>query len=138
MKFALIALALLLTASSPAAAHSKMSGSTPKSGETVAPGLDTLKLTFDRKVRLTVVDMSQAPDGMDLDSLMGSMDGEEKHAVEGETAVNLTTPLPKGFVDEASLAFEELETGVYMLHWIAVAMDGHTMKGNVHFAVGEQ
>lgn len=137
MKFALLALAFLLAASSPAAEHSKMSGSKPQSGETVEAGLDTLLLSFDRKVRLTVVEMHKAPDGMNLSSLMESMGDEKSHAVEGQTAIDVTSSLPKGFVDETSVDFDALEVGVYMLHWIAVAMDGHTMEGNVHFAVGE-
>ena len=137
MKSILSALALLIAAASTAAAHSKMSGSTPASGVTVEAGLETLTLTFDRKVRLTLVDMHQAPDGMELEAIMASMSEDADHSIEGLRAVEITSDTPKSFVDEASIAFDALATGVYMVHWIAVAMDGHTMEGYLHFAVSE-
>ena len=137
MKFLLSALTLLLVSATTAAAHSKMSGSTPASGETVEAGIETLSLTFDRKVRLTLVNMHQAPDGMELEAIMALMGEDADHTLEGQTEVEITSDMPKSFVDEASIAFDELETGVYMVHWIAVAMDGHTMEGDVHFAVSE-
>ena len=137
MKFVLSAFALLMAVASTAAAHSKMSGSSPASGATVEAGLETLSLTFDRKVRLTLVDMHHAPEGMDLEAIMASMSEDADHRIEGLRAVEITSDLPKSFVDEASIAFDGLATGVYMVHWIAVAMDGHTMEGDVHFAVSE-
>jgi len=137
MKSFLSALALLMVSATTAAAHSKMSGSTPASGETVEADLETLLLTFDQKVRLTLVDMHQAPEGMELDAIMASMGEDADHAVEGQTEVEITSDMPKSFVDEASIAFDGLEPGIYVVHWIAVAMDGHTMEGDVHFAVSE-
>lgn len=137
MKSFITALALLLIATTSALAHSKMSGSTPSSGETAEAGLEVLDLTFDRKVRLTRVDMHQAPEGMTLESVMQTMKEGQDHDIEGQTAVELTSDLPKSFVDEVSLGFSPLEAGVYMVHWIAVALDGHTMEGDIHFAVSE-
>lgn len=137
MKSILSALVLLMAAATTAVAHSKMSGSTPASGDTVEVGLETLSLTFDRKVRLTLLDMHQALDGMDLEAIMASMSENTDHTIEGQRAVEITSDIPKSFVDEASIAFDGLATGVYMVHWIAVAMDGHTMEGDVHFAVSE-
>ena len=137
MKSILSALVLLMAAATTAAAHSKMSGSTPASGDTVEVGLETLSLTFDRKVRLALLDMHQAPDGMDLEAIMASMSENADHTIEGQRAVEITSDIPKSFVDEASITFDGLGTGVYMVHWIAVAMDGHTMEGGVHFAVSE-
>ena len=64
------------------------------------------------------------------------MEGQD-HDIEGQAAVELTSDLPKSFVDEVSLGFSPLEAGVYMVHWIAVALDGHTMEGDIHFAVSE-
>lgn len=137
MKSILSALVLLMAATTTAAAHSKMSGSTPASGDTVEVGLETLSLTFDRKVRLTLLDMHQAPYGMDLEAIMASMKQNADHTIEGQRAVEITSAIPKSFVDEASITFDGLGIGVYMVHWIAVAMDGHTMEGDVHFAVSE-
>lgn len=137
MKSFITALALLLIATTSALAHSKMSGSTPSSGETAEAGLEVLDLTFDRKVRLTRVDMHEAPEGMTLESVMQTMKEGQDHDIEGQTAVELTSDLPKSFVDEVSLGFSPLEAGVYMVHWIAVALDGHTMEGDIHFAVSE-
>lgn len=132
----LAALAALIAAAGPALAHSKMSGSTPAKGETVAAGLDALDLRFDRKVRLTRVDLDRAPEGTDLDALAARL-GEDDKPVEldGQTAVELTGNLPKGFVDTATLRFEPLPPGVYWLYWIAIAQDGHVMTGDVPFAV---
>ncbi|MAV46355.1 MAG: copper resistance protein CopC [Alphaproteobacteria bacterium TMED89] len=137
MKSFITALALLLIATTSALAHSKMSGSTPSSGDTAEAGLEVLDLTFDRKVRLTRVDMHQAPEGMTLESVMKTMMEGQDHDIEGQAAVELTSDLPKSFVDEVSLGFSPLEAGVYMVHWIAVALDGHTMEGDIHFAVSE-
>lgn len=131
------ALALMIFATSNAAAHSKMSGSTPASGETVESGLETLSLSFDRKVRLTLVKMHQAPEGVALEAIMASMGEDADHNIEEQSEVTITSEMPKSFVDETSIAFEGLETGVYMVHWIAVALDGHTMEGDVHFAVSK-
>ena len=137
MKSFITALALLLIATTSALAHSKMSGSTPSSGDTAEAGLEVLDLTFDRKVRLTRVDMHQAPEGMTLESVMKTMMEGQDHDIEGQAAVELTSDLPKSFVDEVPLGFSPLEAGVYMVHWIAVALDGHTMEGDIHFAVSE-
>ena len=137
MKSFITALALLLIATTSALAHSKMSGSTPSSGDTAEAGLEVLDLTFDRKVRLTRVDMHQAPEGMTLESVMKTMMEGQDHDIEGQAAVELTSDLPKSFVDEVSLGFSPLEAGVYMVHWIAVALDGHTMEGDINFAVSE-
>ena len=137
MKSILSALALLMAAAATAAAHSKMSGSTLPSGDTVEVGLETLSLTFDRKVRLTLLNMHKAPEGLDLEAIMASMSENADQTIEGQRAVEITSDIPKSFVDEASINFDGLGTGVYMVHWIAVAMDGHTMEGDVHFAVSE-
>lgn len=137
MKSLLLSLTLLVIASSSALAHSKMAGSTPASGDTVEAGLEAISLTFDRKVRLTRVDMHQAPEGMDMETIMSSMGEDQVHDVEGQTDVEITSDIPKSFVDEASIEFSALDAGVYMVHWIAVALDGHTMEGEIHFAVSE-
>ena len=137
MKSLLSALTLFMVSATTAAAHSKMSGSRPASGETVVAGIETLSLTFDRRIRLTLVNMHQAPDGMELEAIMESMGEGADHTLEGQTEVEITSDMPKSFIDEASITFDGLETGVYMMHWIAVAMDGHTMEGDVHFAVSE-
>lgn len=118
-----------------ALAHSKMSGSTPGNGSKVESLIENIELTFDRKVRLTLVDMHEAPEGTDLEEIMAMMGEDMDHEVEGQTPVAMSSTLPKGFVDSATVSFDPLEVGVYMLHWIAIAQDGHVMEGDVHFAV---
>lgn len=130
-----VTLSLTLPLADTALAHSKMSGSTPDKGETVAAGLDQFELRFDRKVRLTRVDLSRAPEDLDLDALTAQLTGDAQPEIEGLQAQALTSKLPKGFVDEASLSFESLPAGVYVLHWIAIAQDGHVMSGTVPFGV---
>ena len=126
----LIALLALLTISNAALGHSKMSGSSPENGATVEAGLTAVSLTFDRKVRLTRVMLAATPAEMTLSEVMSK--GEK---LEDMAEVALTSALPKGFVQAVEIAFEPLNAGVYWLHWIAVAQDGHTMTGDVHFAV---
>ncbi|MDA8553225.1 copper resistance protein CopC [Alphaproteobacteria bacterium] len=131
-KLVLAALAMLML-NAPALAHSKVSGSTPENGETVAE-LDQVMLKFERKVRLTVVELNAVPAGVTMDTLMAH-DSDEP--VEGAEAVALISDLPKGFVDGATVEFDPLASGVFWLSWIAVAQDGHVMEGDVHFAVAE-
>lgn len=128
----ILAFIALLTINTAAFAHSKMSGSTPSDGATAATGLDTVTLQFDRKVRLTVVSVQSAPEGTMLDTMMAMEDSE---GMEGMGEIELTTNLPKGFINETEVQFQALPAGAYWLHWIAIAQDGHTMNGNVRFAV---
>ena len=119
----------------PALAHSKMSGSTPAKGETVPAGLETLALTFDRKVRLTRVVLDQAPASADLAEITASMAENPGLKIKGAAPIALTSKLPKGFLDSLEVKVDSLDAGVYVLRWIALAEDGHTMKGAVPFSV---
>lgn len=92
----------------PVYAHSQMSDSIPANMTSAREDLDTLQLKFNRKVRLTVVEVSL---------------NEQKAEVE----------FPKGFVKEAEVKFQNLGIGCYDWRWIAVAQDGHTMEGMGHF-----
>ena len=129
MNRVILAIIALLTLNTTAFAHSKMSGSTPSDGATAAAGLETVTLQFDRKVRLTVVTVDAAPEGIMLDTMMATEDGE------GLEAIALTAKLPKGFIEETDIQFDALPAGTYWLQWIAIAQDGHTMEGQVRFAV---
>ncbi|MAH87554.1 MAG: hypothetical protein CMF26_02960 [Kiloniella sp.] len=129
------ALLVCFSLATPALSHSKMSGSNPASGTSVGVGIDSIELVFDRAVRLTRVDLVQAPDQMDLEMMMAMMTNGEMQDLEGQIEVEIASKLPRGFVDSTRVNFEGLEHGIYMLHWIAIAQDGHTMKGDVHFAV---
>ncbi len=126
----LIALIALLSINTVAFGHSKMSGSTPEDGATVEAGLAAVSLTFDRKVRLTRVMLAAAPAEMTLAAVMSDVE-----ALENQAEIGVLSELPKGFVEETEIDFDPLTPGVYKLHWIAVAQDGHTMEGKVHFAV---
>ena len=127
-----LALVALLTFNTAAFGHSKMSGSTPSDGATAAAGMETVALQFDRKVRLTVVTVQAAPKGTMLDAMMALEDSE---GMEHMGDIDLNSELPKGFIDETEIQFGALPAGAYWLHWIAIAQDGHTMNGNVRFAV---
>ena len=132
MNRVILAIIALLTLNTTAFAHSKMSGSTPSDGATAAAGLETVTLQFDRKVRLTVVTVDAAPEGIMLDTMMATEDGE---GLEGLEAIALTAKLTKGFIEETDIQFDALPAGTYWLQWIAIAQDGHTMEGQVRFAV---
>ena len=132
-KLLLAAFALLLL-NSPAFSHSKVSGSMPENGATVEEALDEVMLKFERKVRLTVVEVHAAPDGVTLEALM---EHKGDAPIDGMETIELASKLPKGFVDAATVGFSPLDTGVFQLSWIAIAQDGHVMEGDVYFAVSE-
>ena len=100
--------------------------------EAAAPVKELLK--FERKVRLTVVEVHAAPDGGTLEALM---EHEGDAPIDGMETIELASKLPKGFVDAATVGFSPLDTGVFQLSWIAIAQDGHVMEGDVYFAVSE-
>ena len=60
---------------------------------------------------------------------------EDSEGMENMGDIDLNSELPKGFIDETEIQFGALPAGAYWLHWIAIAQDGHTMNGNVRFAV---
>lgn len=128
----ILAFIALFTMHTTVFAHSKMSGSMPSDGATAATGLDVVTLQFDRKVRLTVVSVQAVPEGTMLDTIMAM---ENNEGMEGMSDIELTSKLPKGFIDATDIQFQALPAGAYWLHWIAIAQDGHTMNGNVRFAV---
>lgn len=109
--FVAASLAALVT-TAPAFAHSKMFESVPPSMASVDEGIEELVLKFDRKVRLTVVEVKVGEDTIEVE-------------------------FPNGFVEEAVVSFEALGPGYYDWSWVAIAQDGHTMEGEGQFLVGD-
>lgn len=115
-RFIVIIAALFITFATVATAwsHAKISNSTPADGATVAAGLDTVTMNFSKDVRMTMV------------KLVRSSDGAE---------VAIMSDMPKGFTRAVSVTVAPLAGGPYEAHWIAVAKDGHVMKGSFSFTV---
>ena len=113
IRSAIVALALALAAGA-AFAHSKMMQSTPANGAAVAAGLSAIKLQFAKPVRLTLVNIVRADDASEVKS---------------------TTPIADAFIEAQEFAVPPLAAGKYDIAWVAVAKDGHVMKGTISFQV---
>ena len=100
---------------SPAAfAHSKATASAPEQGSVIKPGLEKIVLGFAKPVRLTVATL-KADNGL--------ADARLKPEASGGFA--------KSFAFPAKLT----EAGAYAVEWVAIATDGHVMRGTLRFEV---
>jgi methionine-rich copper-binding protein CopC len=95
-------------------AHAKMVASVPKDGATVAAGLSEIALEFSKPLRLTLVRVHRGTD---------------------DKSIPLASALPTAFAASAKVTVDALAEGNYDVTWIAVAEDGHVMKGSFAFTV---
>ncbi len=102
---------------SPAFAHGKMLTTIPADGTKVAIGLSKIALNFSKPMRITK-----------LKILRNSNGSEQK------SEVGLRNAVPKSFAQSFDIKVSPLEIGTYVVNWIAVAKDGHVMKGHFMFS----
>ncbi|MGB0843669.1 MAG: copper resistance CopC family protein [Alphaproteobacteria bacterium] len=125
----LISLLVLLMFPSSAMAHSKAKTNVPETGSVVAAGIDELRINFSKKVRVTKFEMHKVKH-VTSDKLPNA-------SVSEVTDVLLSEPISKAFTKQLKISFEPLSTGDYKYSWIAIARDGHKLKGKGHFGVSD-
>ncbi len=113
---ALVALAILLGASPPAAAHAELVDTDPAEGAVVETAPDTVTLTFSEPVRLTSQQIAVYDAQGDPVASTSGANGEEVR------------------VDLAGAA--ELPDGTYVVSWNVLSGDGHPISGALTFSVG--
>ena len=105
--------ATLALSATMALAHSKKEGTLPADGAVVEAVPETIELRFNDGMRLTKVEMTHA----------------EKHT---ET---LELGDQTGFVKEVSVPMISMGSGVYLIEWRGLGVDGHPMNGSFTFEV---
>jgi copper transport protein len=113
---ALVALALVLLGSGPAAAHAELVSTDPAEGAVVDTAPDAVTLTFNEPVRLTAQEIA-----------VYDAEGEAVDAEAGATGTDVTVELP-GAAD--------LADGTYVVSWNVLSGDGHPIAGALSFSVG--
>jgi methionine-rich copper-binding protein CopC len=111
---AALAAVIAIAATLAAFAHAKMVASVPEDGATVASGLSEIALLFSKPLRLTLVRVHRGTD---------------------DKNIPLANALPTAFAASAKVTVAALPEGDYDVSWIAVAEDGHVMKGSFAFTV---
>ncbi|MEO0672550.1 MAG: copper resistance CopC family protein [Pseudomonadota bacterium] len=106
--------ALLVVVAVPAASHSKVGKSTPAEGSVVPAGLKEIVLAFTKPVRLTVA------------TLKGDA---------GASGTRLEPRKAAGFAKSYAFDTAPMAAGAYAVEWVAVAQDGHVMRGALRFEV---
>ncbi|WP_010304345.1 copper resistance CopC family protein [Kurthia senegalensis] len=105
--------ALLTTMGTPAFAHSEMSSSSPKDGETVTTQLDEISLSFAGKI--------EKGSSIEVTEKDGKKVAIEKIDINKE---------------KLTATFEEpLENNEYTVDWDVISGDGHPLEGNYSFTV---
>lgn len=112
---ALVLVAAVLGASSPASAHNSMASSTPEDGSTVTAPLDVARFVFTKDVPLETLTVTLTDPSGVRTTLPGSTHGAD--------AKEVVTPLPA------------LADGAHTLRWRLVSADGHAITGRVSFTV---
>lgn len=113
----LAALAWSVVAATPAAAHANLVGTQPAYGTVLAPEHDEVSVTFDEPVTAAGTGLTVL--GRDGDRVTT---GDIRYA-DGDRTVRAT--LPAGLPD-----------GTYLLSWVVLSADGHTIGGSSVFGVG--
>ncbi|WP_299826928.1 copper resistance CopC family protein [uncultured Roseobacter sp.] len=111
MKRELTAIAILLSLSGAAAAHSEKQGTTPVHGAQLAETPEMIHMVFDDPMRITLVRLVNA-------------EGSEM-PMERETGLEPTL--------EFHAEPEPLAPGNYTVEWRGLASDGHAMQGSFSF-----
>jgi len=108
-------LALAVAFGGVAMAHTKIQGSSPADGSTVANVPKEFTLTFAEAVQLTTLTVQK--------------DGGEARKI---------TPLPKATAAQLKVPAPPLENGHYTVTWRVLGKDGHVMTGKIGFTVGSK
>lgn len=110
MRIVLLAAALSLLGSA-LLAHSPLRATTPPNGAVVSIAPEQITMSFQGKIRLTRVYISQGEaDGQDLD--LGAQ---------------------TGFLNDFTLPLETLTPGTYFIDWRGLGDDGHVLTGAFQF-----
>ncbi|WP_170604387.1 copper resistance CopC family protein [Ruegeria arenilitoris] len=109
----IITLALVVALPSGVLAHSKVEGTTPANGETMAAVPFEIGLNFDKDIRLTRVKMEH----------------------DANPAVNLELGDQTKFGQEFTIPLPSKGTGTYVIQWRGLGEDGHAMQGEFSFTV---
>lgn len=100
----------------------------PDNGATMPIGLNEIKLSFAREVRLTSFKLfaiaTPAPA-----TAIAQID------LADALSVPLKDSLPRGFNTEFTLYFDAIEPGNYLFSWAVVAKDGDVFDGRSQFAI---
>ncbi len=110
-KLALIA--LLTTLSSGALAHSRVNTTTPENGAVLAVAPAEVTFDFASDIRLTRVEMTH----------------------EAHPSVQLELGEQKSFDRVFILPLEGMGSGIYLIEWRGLGIDGHAMQGEFTFTV---
>ena len=100
----------------------------PDNGATVATGLEAVKLSFAREVRLT---------SFKLFAIEAPAPATAIAQIDLTDALNipLRDSLPRGFNTEFTLYFDAIKPGNYLFSWAVVAKDGDVFDGRSQFAI---
>lgn len=102
-------------AAAPAAAHSELTSSQPRSGETLSVSPPEAVLAFNEGARVTAIRL------LDSDA--------RRLALPGDIVAD-----PAG---SARIRLPDLAPGAYEIEWRAISADGHPIRGKIPFVVGE-
>jgi len=105
--------ALLSVLATGALAHSKLAASSPADGTVITALPGEMTLTFNKKIRLTLVKITR-----------GNAPGAK---------ADLTGH--KGFGTHFALPLTGSDSGVYRVEWRGLGVDGHAMQGDFSFTV---
>jgi hypothetical protein len=105
--------ALLSVLATGALAHSKLAGSTPSDGTVIAALPGEMTLSFNKKIRLTLVMITRG----DASGIKADLTGH------------------KGFGTHFAVPLTGSESGVYRVEWRGLGVDGHAMQGDFSFTV---
>lgn len=109
----LAASVLISALAAGALAHSKLASSAPRDGVTLSEAPAEISLDFNKKIRLTRVEMTHRE----------------------QPAVQLELGDQTGFERAFTLPMEAGGTGLYRIEWRGLGVDGHAMQGGFSFTV---
>ena len=122
-------LAILFILPMAANAHSPLSSSSPKNGETIDVPPAEIVMVFKSPVKLIKVELTKSKDKQGksyIGGLFGRDDGE---------SVPLGTSFLMSIDKRQVVPLPSLEGGHYSLLWRAMGEDGHVIKGDLTFKV---
>lgn len=99
----------------PVMAHSEMTSSQPRSGETLSVSPSEAVLQFNEGARVTAIRL------LTSDARRIELPGDIVMTAVGEARVRLP----------------DLAPGAYEIEWRAISADGHPIRGTIPFVVGE-
>lgn len=122
-------LAILFILPMAANAHSPLSSSSPKNGETLDVPPAEIVMEFKSPAKLIKVELTKSKDKQRKSFLGGLFGGDD-----GES-VPLGTSFLMSIDKRQVVPLPSLEGGHYSLSWRAMGEDGHVIKGDLTFKV---